>query len=324
MSTDLTTREGTHLTTLPEPTITYADPTGGRLVAWAEAASAANTLARALCQTAFVPRVKKGQDMVPLSVGDATAAILMGDELGLSPLAALRSIYVVHGTPALYARSMVALAQSHGHRIWTETSTDARVVVCGQRRGSDQVERAEWTIQRATKAKYTNNPKYATNPQEMLYAKAAAEVARKVAADVLAGVPYSVEDLELEQPATRTVTREAAAPEGKRTVRRAQAPEPAEPPLEPEPPVEPAQDGAEPTAEPITAKQLTALHAALSAALIGNRDDGLRFISETVGREVATSKDLTKDEASKVIDALHELSAPPAEEPTLDESGWPA
>ncbi|MBC7644231.1 MAG: hypothetical protein H7123_03825, partial [Thermoleophilia bacterium] len=153
------------------------DPTGGRLVAWARAASAANQLAVALSSTTFVPAHFKG------NVGDATAAILMGDELGLSPLAAFRSIYVVHGTPALYARGMVALAQSHGHEVWTQKTTDAEVTVQGRRKGSTQVETATWNIQRASKAGYTSNKKYNSNPQEMLYSKAAAEVCRKIAAD---------------------------------------------------------------------------------------------------------------------------------------------
>jgi hypothetical protein len=178
----------------------FDDPTGGRLVAWAAAASAANQLAKALSQTSFVPKAFAG------NVGDATAAILMGDELRLSPIASLRSIFVVHGQPALYARSMVALAQSRGHEIWTEYSTSEKVIVCGQRRGSEHVERAEWTISRAKTAGYTSNTKYGSNPQEMLYAKAAAEVARKVAADVLAGVPASVEDLELEDGAESSTT----------------------------------------------------------------------------------------------------------------------
>src|SRR6266568_725243 len=180
----------------------HVDPTGGRLVAWAAAAQAANQLAKALAKTSFVPEVFRGKEY------DATAAIIMGDELGLSPLAALRSIYVVHGTPAMYARTMIGLAQSHGHQLWTEETSDAKVTVCGQRRGSDKVERSTWTISRAQKAGYTSNKLYASNPQEMLYAKAAAEVARKVDADGLAGIPYSVEDLELGQPSPAvTVTR---------------------------------------------------------------------------------------------------------------------
>lgn len=180
--------------------LTQSDPTGGRLVAWAQAASAANALAKALCKTTFIPAVFQGKE------NDATAAILLGDELGLSPINALRSIYVVHGTPAMYARTMVALAQAHGHEVWTEKSTDTEVVVHGRRKGSDHIEKSLWTIARARTAGYTNNKKYQTDPQAMLYAKAAGEVARKVAADVLAGVPYSVEDLELSEDDTTTGT----------------------------------------------------------------------------------------------------------------------
>ena len=93
-----------------ETVTTQIDPTGGRLVSWAHAADAANRLAKALCTTTFVPREMKDE-------GNATAAILMGDELGLTPLASLKSIYVIHGTPALYTRAMVALVQSRGHEI---------------------------------------------------------------------------------------------------------------------------------------------------------------------------------------------------------------
>lgn len=270
------------------------DPTGGRLVAWAQAAHAANQLAKSLSRTSFVPAAFKGNEY------DATAAIIMGDELGLSPLAALRSIYVVHGTPAMYARTMVALALSHGHQIWTEKSTDGEVVVCGQRRGSQHVERAVWTLARAQKAGYTSNKKYSTNSQEMLFSKAAAEVARKVAPDVLAGVPMSVEDLELEQQETTTVTRAPA----KATVRRKPAPEPAEPefdpPAEPEPPL--------PVEDLITSAQMKKMQALFHDKNFVDRDDKLAYVNEVVGIEVTSSKDLTKDQASRVIDALDQLA----------------
>ena len=269
------------------------DPTGGRLVAWATAAHAANQLAKSLSRTSFVPAAFKGNEY------DATAAILMGDELGLSPLAALRSIYVVHGTPAMYARTMVALAMSHGHAIWTEKSTDAEVTVCGQRRGSQHVERATWTIARAQKAGYASNKKYQTNPSEMLYSKAAAEVARKVAPDVLAGVPMSVEDIELDQQETTTVARA----EPKRVQRR--KPEPIDPP-------EPAFD--EPLAEDgpslpgdeelIRDGQLKKMMALFNERGFKDRDDRLDYVRDIVGIDVASSKELTVEGASRVIDAL--------------------
>ena len=278
-----------------EVAVLSTDPTGGRLVAWAEAAGAANQLAKALVTTAFVPQAFKG------NVGDATAVILMGDELGLSPLAALRSIYAVHGTPALYARTMVALAQSRGHEVWTETDTPAKVVVLGRRKGSDKIERSEWTIDRARKAGYTTNKKYESNPQEMLYSKAAATVCRKIAADVLAAIPYSVEDLELELPATTTTVTRAS--ERKTTAKRAEPTTP-EPDLESSGLDEIAPEPVTETGEGITKPQSAKLHALFGEIGITDRDARLTTVSRIVGRTVESSSDLTKLEASSLIDQL--------------------
>lgn len=277
------------------------DPTGGRLVAWAEAAHAANQLAKALSRTSFVPAAFKGNEY------DATAAILMGDEVGLSPLASLRSIYVVHGTPAMYARTMVALALSHGHKVWTEKSTDTEVVVCGQRKGNEHIERSVWTLARATKAGYASNKKYQTNGAEMLYAKAAAEIARKIAADVLAGIGASVEDLELEEQPTTTVTRTPTAAAKTTVSRRKPAPvEPEEPafdkPVAPEP--EPQNDGP----ELIRDAQMKMMMALFNERGFKDRDDRLDYVRDIVGIDVGSSKELSVADASKVIDALDRLS----------------
>lgn len=299
--------------------VAHIDPTGGRLVAWAQAATAAHQLATSLSRTSFVPRHFQGKPE------DATAAVLLGDELGLSPISALRSIYVISGTPAMYARTMVALAQAHGHEVWTESSTDREVVVCGRRKGSDHVERAVWTIDRARKAGYTSNKKYETDPQAMLYSKAAAEVARKVAADVLSGVPHSVEDLELEQPeATTRVARAAST--------RVARPKPVAPEPEFDEPAEPAKAPPAERTEPLRSEaQSKAIHAGLTALNIKDRDAGLAFISQIVGAEIASTKDLSKAQASRVIEYIKAEqesiefggAAPAAAEPPLDDA-WPA
>lgn len=271
------------LTTYPPPPaeVGHLDPTGGRLVAWAEAATAAHQLAKALSTTAFVPKHFQG------NAADATAAILLGDELGLSPISALRSIYVISGQPALYARTMVALVMSHGHRIWTVEDTPTKVTVAGQRRGSDRVESATWTTDRARKAGYTSNKKYDTDPQAMLYARAAGDVARKVAPDVLAGVAYTAEEIEMAEVATVTVTR-AADDKPRAVKRREPAPTPEEPPL----------------VDPATAPQITKLNIAMKELGIEDRDAKLAWLSDQIGRAIASSKDLTKDEAHRVIDLL--------------------
>lgn len=289
-----------------QPRITVLDdPTGGRLVAWAQAARAANQLAKALVSTSFVPMVKdkRSGQMTPISEGDATAQILMGDELGLSPLASLRSLFVVHGTPSMYTRTMVALVQSHGHEVWTESTSDASVTVCGRRKGTAHEERSTWTTARAQKAKYTGNPKYQTNPQEMLFAKAAGEVCRKIAADVLAGIPATIEDLELAEPVpTVTVTR-TAAPATKAQRKPAAA--------TPEPELTPTQPAAP---ELRTESQMRHLWALAKDSHLD--EAGFRaYLTEELGREVETTKTLTKAEAHHLIEQLQGVTAP---EPPID------
>lgn len=289
--TDLALRGEHHRDmTIPTPA-SINDPTGGRLVAWAEGLAAAHRIGTALCQTSFVPQHFRGKPE------EAAAAILYGDEIGFSPTQSLQNLYVISGKPALYARAMVALVQSRGHDVWTEESSPTKVVVCGRRSGRSHVERSEWTIAKARQAGYTSNKKYEQAPEDMLYARAAATVCRRIAADALAGIAYTVEELEMEAaPATRTVTRGAEA----QTVQRKKPDKAAAPGQEPEP------DFDEPvTAEPVTDAQLAAIHAAFGDVGLTDRDARLDYCCNLIGRSITSSKDLTKAEASQVIDALH-------------------
>ena len=306
----------------PDPIIATPDPTGGRLVAWADGLSAAHKIGTALCETSFVPKHFQGKP------AEAAAAILFGDEIGFTPTQALRSIYVISGTPALYARAMVALVLSRGHELWTEIDTPVKVTVCGRRLGTQRVEKSEWTTERARRAGYTNNKKYETDPQAMLYARAASDVCRKIAADALAGLAYTVEEMELDG---RTGRRTAAATS--RTVQRAEVTPMPEPDLvvhgdeQPGPaPQDPPSVGRlhAPELEPITPAQLTKLHIGLNEAGITQRDDGLAYYKSITGRDVDSSKSLTKAEASQIIDALERNVAFNTAEPEPDlEDGAP-
>lgn len=173
------------------------------LMRQAEAMSAAHKLASVLCNTSMVPATFKGKP------DDAAAAILYGAEVGLKPQQALQQVFVVHGQPAIYARTMVALLKAKGYRFETVESTDASVTVKGTS-PAGEVETSTWNIDRAKKAGYTSNKKYQTDPQAMLYAKAASEVSRRLAPDVLLGIRYTAEDLELE-PVKMTARREDIA-----------------------------------------------------------------------------------------------------------------
>jgi len=181
------------------------DP-AGQLVAWADAAEAAFRLAESLVRTNVCPPAFRGKPQ------EATAVILLGAEVGLSPIAALRAMFEIRGQLGMYVRAQVALCQSRGHRIWTEIEEDDRVVVKGHRAGDpEHVETSAWTLDRARRAGFirrgaNNAPsQYELQPRAMLWARAAGDVARRIAADVLAGIP------ELDDP-PEAGTGERAAP----------------------------------------------------------------------------------------------------------------
>lgn len=257
---------------------------GGNLIREAAAVMAdAHTLAKAICHTQMVPKHFQGKP------DECAAAMLYGASLGLDPMQAVKAIYVVHGQAALYARAMVALVVGGGHRVWTVESTDDAVTVAGQRAGSPHVEQVTWDTARAKKAGYTSNAKYQTDPQAMLYAKAASEVCRKVAPDVLAGV-YAVEELRMER-----WDAEVTSVQPTRGLRAALA---SHATAEQEPP------------ERDVKGQRNAMFAAFHDAGFADaktekgRADRLSYVAGVIGREVESTNDMTWEERSRVIDAL--------------------
>lgn len=216
----------------------------------AKAMDAAYRLGDVLSRTQMVPQTYRGKPE------DAAAAILYGAEVGLKPQQALQQVFVVHGQPAIYARTMVALLKAKGYTFTTVESSDESVTVTGRSpRGEEET--STWTIDRAKKAGFTSNKQYTSNPQAMLYAKAASEVSRKLAPDVLLGIKYTAEDLELEPAMKATATRmDRPDARGADMVRQALA--------EKKQPSQPAEDAkqveqAKPTAEEITQRALAAI-----------------------------------------------------------------
>lgn len=208
------------------------------LVAWANELGAAHQIATAISRTEFVPKEFRGDP-------DKTAtAILYGKSLGLDPLAALSNVFVVHGRPAVYSRTMVALAQRAGVEFERTEATEQQVTVHARRRGAERWQAFTWSIARATKAGYTTNAKYKTDPIGMLTAKAFTEAVRVLAPDVLMGLAVS-EEVELgdydDTPAATPAEAKAVTAGAKKVQRKApakQAPAPVAPPapvVEPEP-----------------------------------------------------------------------------------------
>jgi len=174
----------------------------------AESMGAAKQLADVLCATDMVPAAFKNKP------DNGAAAILYGAEIGLNPIQSLQQIFVVQGKPAIYARTMVALVERNGCIVQTVASDDNSVTVHGRDTRTGKEEVSTWDYERAKKAGYTQNKKYDTDPQAMLYAKAATEVCRKLAPGVLLGISMSREEAELDFGQPRHVANEAGAPRG--------------------------------------------------------------------------------------------------------------
>lgn len=197
-----------------------------QLMLHAQAMATAKQLADALCDTDLVPAIYRGKP------GNGAAAILYGAELGLNPIQSLQQIFVVHGTPAIYAKTAVALVKAKaGIVVQTVEDTDEKVTVSATDPATGQVEVSTWDIARAGRAEYTKNVLYQKNPRSMLWAKAAMEVCRRIAPDVLLGISYAREELELDAVGAEP-RRVASNRRGVDGLRRALAPA-AEPPEHP-------------------------------------------------------------------------------------------
>jgi hypothetical protein len=320
---------------------------------WAAELEAAASIARQLAPTAFLPdtlrryeydergRALDGKDGRPArldldaTTATAAAAILTGQELGLKPMASLRSIAVIGNTPALAALTLRAILQHAGHDIWIVESTASRAVVRARRLEDPEIQQSIWTIDRAkTLGLYPGSERsnWRRQPQSMLVARATAEASRWIAADAILGIPYVAEELidALEEaaaplalegpPAAVDGNGQAAAAKAKRTRRKTPAAPPALPAAPPAPPAAiPAEP--DPGAGKISKPQLDRMHGELRAVGLDDRETALEMISGWAGRTITTTTELTGVEARKVLAALEKLRsiARPAEEATSDE-----
>ena len=270
-------------------------------------------------------------DLLPAEYRNKPANVLVaieyGKALGLEPMSAIQGITVIKGKPTASAALMAGLVRRAGH-ILRVTGNDKRAECTIIRADDPEFEfKTVWTIERAKQAGLTSNQTWSKYPDAMLKARAISECARNACSEILAGVQYTSEELGAEPDDTATkVTAQRSTPITSKpitsTVPKAEKPSIVEPDFdEPAPAEQPTLTVVEgeivdaeiveetpaptPSGDAITAAQLKALHAALTGMGIKDRDRGLLMLSKIAGRDVASTKDLTKAEASKVIDALN-------------------
>ncbi|GHJ04731.1 hypothetical protein TPA0906_65960 [Streptomyces olivaceus] len=191
-SNEIAQRDEQQAVATQQPANQLPAPSAGvtALMTWAQEADLAYQMAEKLAVTSFVPQSLRGKP------GDIAAAILAGSELGMKPMATLKSIDIIQGTPALRAHAMRAIVQQQGHEIELVESTDTRCVMRGRRKDSAAWQEVEWTLDRARLMGLLNKDQWKKNPKGMLVARATGELSRLIASDALHGMAYVSEELE--------------------------------------------------------------------------------------------------------------------------------
>jgi hypothetical protein len=272
-----------------------------RLAEWANAADAAHRIAETLVQTSFCP------DSFKHKAGEATAAILAGLEVGLQPMASLRSFDIIQGQAAPRAVTLRAIVQAGGHEVELVESTATRCKMRGKRRGSTDWQTITWTIDRARDLGVTGKSNWRSQPQAMLVARATSEICRLVASDAILGMGgYSVEEVaddgRVDQlPAE--VTTPVANGTRRLTRKRADAPGSATNPIAEPPPEEDPPNAPESPLLDVESKLAKAMYATIRDAKIPD-EERLAEVSSIIERDITSTREMTEAEARKVIDHL--------------------
>lgn len=250
--------------------------------------------ARAVSTASLLPQAYRNKP------ADIMLAVGLGQSMGLSPAESLYRIDVIQGKPTASAELIAANVRKAGHRLRVETDARAMSVTCTIIRADDPefphtvTRDMEWAkgMGLATKDNYKKQP------LTMLEWRAVSACARKACSEALYGVAYTSDEM-------------ADFPEvGRRTggLAAAMATTTAE------------QVADESNADAITQAQLQKMGAAMREAGVISRDDALAYVADVIGRPVESRNDLSKDEASAVLDALAADTTPaPADEPASAE-----
>jgi hypothetical protein len=293
---------------------------------WADVLPAVGDLSQKIAGTAFVPDGLRGKP------AEIAACILTGREIGIGPMQALNKIHVINGRPTMSAELMRSLVMAAGHEITYPHYSDNKVTAQGRRADSTQTTEVTWTMADAQRIGVANKATWKQYPRQMLAARATSELCRLLFPDALGGISYTTEELQdgdtADQPRTAVKrSKGRKAPEGTETPEKVENPptgvtEPSsaiEQELEPEPePVdvidaeiieetEPVLLTQKMTGDEITGPQ-TKMLGALMNTLGMKREAALEFCASQIGRKIESRNELTKDEATKIIDSLVALT----------------
>jgi hypothetical protein len=218
----------------------------------------------------------------------AMTLMLLCQAEGLHPIQALRRYHIIDGTPSMRTDAMLASFQERGGRVkWIRTDEEVCEAMFSHQSSGDVT--VKWTLEDAKRAGIASKQNWGKYPRQMLRARVISEGVRMCLPEVVVGICSEEEVRDLDpQPSGR------------------QQPAPIDVHLEPVPPAK---------ASPA---QVRALAIALKEAGIAD-SDRFDWMSSRVGHQVASSKDLTAEEASRLINEAK--AAKPAErEPGEDDA----
>ena len=151
------------------------------------------SLAEILSKSDLIPKELRGK------IPNVLMTIMAGQEMGLTPMASLRSFHVIEGKPVMGADGMVALVLGSGKAVYFDRIAESATSVTYEtlRVGSKTPRQCTWTIDMAKTAGVHLKDNWRSYPRAMLAARAKSELARDVYPDILAGC-YTAEEIDAE------------------------------------------------------------------------------------------------------------------------------
>lgn len=231
-------------------------------------------------------------------------AMEMAEALDVTLAQAITGISVINGKPSMSAEMMRALVLRHGHLFRVTVMTDEQVTVeVGRRERPDDIQQFTFTMTDAQHAGLAGSATYKKHPKSMLLARVTSLACRAVFPDVVAGMGYTPDELDTTPAAQAwappTVTASRLIPTADETL------------------VVDTDTGevtdsldefTREESDAITPAQSKKLHATLKQLGIGNKQDGLEMIGNVLGAPVDSTNELTKQQASLVIDTLVKMA----------------
>lgn len=138
-------------------------------------------LAQTLGVSALLPANLRGKP------ADVLVTVMYGNELGLSPMAAIQGIYVVNGRPTLAAQTWLALTRRNGHRVEVIEHTTELCTVKIVRGDTGEEHTSTYTFAEAQTAKLTTKDVWTQHRKAMLLARAVSQGCRFICPEIALG-----------------------------------------------------------------------------------------------------------------------------------------